>query len=102
MGEAGLVLSLSSSTITILEATCEVYMAASDASGLPKQLRLVAEQIALVYNVLRLAEHNLQVKLVIQVVVHSAKTVLEQCKSYAATVKTSLIRLPKTLRGQSG
>lgn len=59
MGEAGLVLGLISSTITILEVAHGIHEAASDASGLPKKLRRVAEQIPLVYNALRLAEQNL-------------------------------------------
>lgn len=90
VGEAGLVLGLISSTITILEAAHEVYEAASDASGLPKKLRVVAEQIPLLYNALRLAERNLQANNVTHEAVHRAKPVLEQCKKSAASVKDML------------
>ena len=87
VGEAGLVLSLISSTITILEAAHDIYEAASDASGLPQKLRVAAEQIPLVHNALRLAEQNLQANNVTQEAVHSTKPVLEQCKNNAAKVK---------------
>ena len=87
MGEAGLVLGLISSTLTIFEVAQAIYEAASDTSGLPKKLRVVAEQIPLVYNALGLAEQNLQAKNVTQEAVYSAKPVLEQCKNSAAIVK---------------
>jgi len=87
IGEAGLVLGLISATITILEAAHGIYEAASDASGLPRKLRVVAEQIPLVYNALGLAEQNLKASKVTQEAVCSAKPVLEQCKKSAASVK---------------
>lgn len=87
MGEAGLVLGLISSIITIFEATHEIYEAATDANGLPKKLRVVAEQIPLVYNALGLAEKNLRANRVTQEAVLSTKPVLEQCKDNAAKVK---------------
>ena len=50
---------LSRQRLQSLEVAHEIHEAAGDASGLPKKLRLVAEQIPLVYNALRLAEQNL-------------------------------------------
>ena len=87
VGEAGLVLGLISSTITIIEAAHEVYEAASDTSGLPKKLHVVAEQIPLVHNALGLAERTFQANNVTHEEVHSAKPVLEQCQRDAAKVK---------------
>jgi hypothetical protein len=58
IGEASVVLGPISSTIAIFEAAQEIYEAASDVTGLPRKFRMTAEQIPLVHNALRLAEHK--------------------------------------------
>lgn len=90
IGEASLVLGLLSSTIAILEAAQAIYEAVSDASGLPKKLRTVAEQIPLVYNAIGLAEQRVKANNVTAEAVHHAKPVLEQCKKSAASLKDIL------------
>jgi hypothetical protein len=87
IGEAGLVLGLISSTIAIFEASQEIYEAASDVAGLPKKLRVTAEQIPLVHNALSLAEQNINSKNVTDDALQSAKPVLERCKENATRVK---------------
>ena len=90
IGEAGLVLGLISSTIAIFEAAQAIYEAASDTSGLPKKLRVVVEQIPLVYNALGLAEKNFKANNVTPEAVRNAKPVLEQCKKSATSLKDIL------------
>ena len=87
IGEASLVLGLISSTIAIFEAAQEIYDAASDVAGLPKKLRVAAEQIPLVHNALNLAEQNINLKNVTEDALLSAQPVLERCKECAASVK---------------
>ena len=76
IGEASLVLGLVSSIITIFEAAQEICEAASDTSGLPKKLRMAAEQIPLVHNALSLAKQNINAKNVTEEALQSAKAVL--------------------------
>ena len=78
---------LVSSTIAIFEAAQEIYEAASDTSGLPKKLRMAAEQIPLVHNALSLAKQNINAKSVTEEALRSAKPVLQQCEKSAASVK---------------
>lgn len=87
IGEAGVVLGLISSVITIFEAAQEIYDAAGDAQGLPKKLRATAEQIPLVYHTLSLAEQNIRAKNVSEQMLQSAMPVLQRCKAGAANVK---------------
>ena len=87
IGEVSLVLGLISSTIAIFEAAQEIYEAASDVAGLPKKLRVAAEQIPLVHNALSLAEQNINLKTVPKDALLSAQPVLERCKECAASVK---------------
>ncbi|KAL2050453.1 hypothetical protein ABVK25_009287 [Lepraria finkii] len=87
IGEASLVVGLVSSTIAIFETAQEIYEAASDTSGLPKKLRIVAEQIPLVHNALSLAKQNINAKSVTEEALRSAKPVLQQCEKSAASVK---------------
>lgn len=87
IGEASLVLGLVSSTIAIFEAAQEIYEAASDTSGLPKKLRIAAEQIPLVHNALSLAKQNINAKSVTEEALQSAKPVLQQCEKSAARIK---------------
>ena len=87
VGEASLVLGLISSSIAIFEAAHQIYEAASSTSGLPKKLRMAAEQIPLVYNALGLAEQNINAKNVSDEALRNAKPVLEQCEKSAASVK---------------
>ena len=58
VSEASLVLGLVSSAIATVEAAHDIYGAASDINGLPKRLRLAADQILLVHNALGLAKQN--------------------------------------------
>ena len=87
VGEASLVLGLVSSSIAIFEAAQEIYEAASDISGLPKKLRLAAEQIPLVYNTLTLAKQNSNAINVTEETLQNIKPVLEQYERSAAGVK---------------
>lgn len=87
IGEASLVLGLISSTIAIFEAAQEIYEAASDTGGLPKKLRMAAEQIPLVYHVLNLAKQNINAKNVTEEALQKAKPVLERCEKSTASVK---------------
>ena len=87
IGEASLVLGLISSTITIFEAAHQIYEAASDTSGLPKKLRMVAEQIPLVHHVLDLAKKNISANHVTKEALQSATSVLQRCEEIATSVK---------------
>lgn len=87
IGEASLVLGLISSTIAMFEAALEIYEAASDTGGLPKKLRIAAEQIPLVYHVLILAKQNINAKNVTEEALQKAKPVLERCEKSTASVK---------------
>ena len=87
IGEARLVLGLVSSSVAIFEAAQENYEAASDISGLPKKLRLAAEQIPLVYHALNLAKLNIDANNVTEEKLQNIKPVLEQCERSAAGVK---------------
>ena len=87
IGEASLVLGLVSSIIAIFEAAHDIYEAASDVSGLPKKLRLAAEQIPLVHNALSLAKQNINTQNVTEGALESIKPVLEKCEKSASSIK---------------
>lgn len=87
VGEAGLVLGLVSSVITIFEAAQEIYEATNDTQGLPKRFRAAAEQIPLVHHALTLAEQNLRALKVDEQALRSVRPVLERCKENAARIK---------------
>ena len=70
-----------------LIAAQDIYEAASDTSGLPRKLRMAAEQIPLVYNALNLAKQNINAKNVTEEALQNAKPVLEQCEKSAASIK---------------
>lgn len=87
IGEASLVLGLISSTITIFETAHEIYEAASDTSGLPKKLRMVAEQIPLIYDVLNRAKNNISANYVTTEALQTATPVLQECEKNAISIQ---------------
>lgn len=78
---------LIASVITIIDTAKEIFDTASDAKGLPKEFRAVAEQIPLVQNALKLAEKNIQAQRVSDQTLKSAQPVLQRCQENAADVR---------------
>lgn len=85
--EAGLVLGLVSSALTVLEAAYQVYSAAHDAKGLTKDLRAVAEQIPLVLHTLGLIQSSVREERLSAEAVEAVKPMLERCEQNADLLK---------------
>lgn len=82
-GQVARVLGLASSAITAIDSAEKLYEAASDASGLPKEIRAVAAQLPLASNALRAAKTSFEANQN-QQTTEPVESVFELCQSNGA------------------
>ena len=83
--EAGFVVGLISSVISIIEATKTVYDIAKDAKGQPEAFRQVAARLPLIIEILHSAEERVQA--LAETAQEALKLILESCKAKAENLK---------------
>ncbi|KAL2048193.1 hypothetical protein N7G274_000104 [Stereocaulon virgatum] len=86
IGEAGLVLGLISSIITIIDTTTQVYSAVEDEAGLPKDFKKAAAKLPLISKLLEDAETYVS-KSADKTIEAAFRPIIEDCKTQATALQ---------------